>query len=344
MINKEEILKELKQITADEDTRDFEQGINRIIDNNDIIQLKENVEEMLENSCCKEEYKLFFLAATIYRRRIDYKSLKNIINKYNERYGDKKSFKFILNMYEKLTKVTEKGEKIIEEAWEISKSCPNNIGCEHSFAESVYMVLESCRSDEVEEIKNKWLDKALASINKATDKNQNEQYGKFHSTKARLLAHYGDFKNAYKEIERAKRIENSNANGYEMKILSYISSESKIQSLEAESKLESFYNQLDKARESIDVKFSTERKRNVEYMGIFIAIISFIIGSVQIAIGQNFATGSMLIVVFTFSVITMFSWFGFIMDMFENRRRSICYLVFVLLGVLVLIFLVKYHG
>lgn len=340
-----EVAKELKKITANESTREFEEQVNSIIDsdtsNNKILVT--TVEEMIKNKKYSDnKYNLFFIAATIHRRRYDYYALENLIYSHRDEYKSYISFKFVLNMFEKLTMLKEKGEAIIEEAYRISEKCPDNVGYKHNFAESVYMLLESCDTHDVDNIRAKWLDKAIESINSVIEESIEKPYAKFFATKARLLAQVGQYQQAYDEIERAKRVENSQASGYEMKILNYINSESKIQSLEAEDKLKAFYSQLEESKIEIKEKFAIERKRNVEYMGIFIAIISFIVGSVQIAIGQDFSTGSKLIVVFTFAVITMFSWFGLVLNMMENKWKSIICAGIAAIGMVALIYLVNY--
>lgn len=266
--------------------------VKNIVNNFDIplTDLEEQIDK--KNLDISIRYAIFFYLCTKHRRNKDYGKYSELIDKFKNEFKNYKSVAHLEAMY--LTEVLDGREetilaiKLSEEAIECA---PQNCGFLHCYT---VIIAEGFENDYLNHQEDKhFLDKACKYIKKAIE--LAPDYPKFYATQGRLLAIGKNFKEAKYYIKKAIDKEQSSVpdyslriNDYQKHLLSVISNE---HIEEIENKLKRFETNLKDTNHQLE----TSKIKNIELLAFFAALLSLIIGSIEIASNQPFKEAFLLI-------------------------------------------------
>ena len=278
----------------------------------------------------------FFVLHTKYRRRKDYRKVLELYDAYarypSGKYGDAwKDYAYLKHIA--LERYTLPGSEdelnlyIVKEAEE-RLSDPvlgKNPGVLHLFAllTARFFGADTSHGD----LRQPYLDRALRSCREAI---RLSNAPRFYNTEGRLLSLLGDYDGASASIRRAISEEWSDGADYAIRIASYSSHKVKIEAMQQMELLKAQQSELDEKLKRIQ----TERVKTLELMGLFVAVVSFIIGSIQItlSVGGVLSGAAGLILVLMGAVVLAFCGVSFVLRNFEPAENSRGYLSALLLG------------
>lgn len=303
-------LKEFFDSLPDEKERLFE---TKIVD---VIGLCSDIEKetlrILEDgrNSDKVMYGAFYCLCTYYRRNKDTSLYGKTIDRFRYRFAKNATFEYLRAMY---LMQNGKDTDIIEAislCEGVINKIPGNIGILHLYSELIAEAFEGGIFNLKDHETN--LVKALETIEEALK--IDGEYGKFHCTYGRLLAQKGLFKEAKRQILYAVDKENSKRKDYSLRVGEYYRfliqittmsfTKSMTQEIEdykkhvntseeelrkaIESSQEHINNNLIKSESKLKDKIQSSLNKNLEFLGFFAALVSFIIASVQIAGKESF--------------------------------------------------------
>ena len=203
----------------------------------------------------------------------------------------------------------------------------------HLFAGAVANVLDS-GNDGQQTIAKRWLSEALDAARLAVS--LDPTYAKFHATLARLASLDGDYDTARYEIDRAVDLEDSSRIDYALRINNYefyrIRFELRQSSANALAAVNAArtdaQDHILALRDSMEDSLTDARKqvaalsaKNLEFLGLFAAILSFTLGSLQIATSYAARDARMLIVALMGALLVTFSGFAILVGVNEKAGR-----------------------
>lgn len=237
----------------EENDHKFEQCIGAISDSK-IPEIESILKSILDDNLAKcrnkenkesqEEqiaFNAFYALHIYYRHRFSSGELKNISDKYFSIFAESHN---IVKHLEVLTKLNyREGNNIIKDdlldlAKDNCKKFKNHVGVLHAFADVAVTLFEIklkkeanpyTTNEDYTTFKTKWYDTAITYANEALIKEP--EYGKFYTTKARLLSfelNPDAFDEATKLCFMARNKENPNATNYAMRISQYLLYETEI--------------------------------------------------------------------------------------------------------------------
>ncbi|MBK5241698.1 hypothetical protein [Clostridium sp.] len=330
MINLQEFFKRL----PDEKERLFEVYIVYVILETESIEdkLLEILKEYQDSS--NIFYTAFYCLCTYYRRRKDTSKYGETLEQYKYVFYENPTYSYLKAMF-----LMQRGrEEDIKEAIVLSrksiKDVPHNVGIIHCFTEIIAEAFE----DGVLEVKSNLVELEQATQLLQDVLKETSDYAKFYCTYGRLLALSGEYKKAKQEILFAIDKENSSRTDYSIRIGEYqryliqITSKNYADKsfLEFENyrkKMEDFNKDIResmvKSEKEVQGKIQDSLNKNLEFLGFFTALISFIIASVQILIKSNFQDAFLLILELGGMIMLVLSSFGIILNGNRYIKRSI---------------------
>ena len=178
-----------------------------------IPEIIEIIEEKSEVS-----FDAFFCLCTLYRRKKDYEKMQMLMESYPE-FRKEPLFNHIQVQYLVHSESFYDYDELLEMAFEDALRFPDNEGCCQAFCNAFVTICESCDAEDRTIIKNKWLKKAIDSIDKAITKDPT--YAKYYMTKARIMALQGMYSEADRIAKVAISKEDSSRQDYALTVGGY---------------------------------------------------------------------------------------------------------------------------
>ncbi len=295
-------------------------------------------------------YIAFYCYFTFHRRKLDYNDIDSKLCTFSNDFEGFLSFSHLVIMHEidkpKYTELSlqevlnglEKAYGNIQSINDLSRqnkfidgkpAVYNIAGVNHAFAELFATYCENYDSFK-DNLMNDWCEKAERAIITAQRGNE---YAKYHSTHGRILAQKGLYRDALREIDLAIDLENSTSNEaeYALRMIQYQSYRNRIQAHFELDTLKKKQNEINKDLETVKGSLVS----NVEIIGFFTGIISFIVASVNIATSMNATEAGVLMVITLGALLTAFGCFSLLL----NTARKNIYKCFVVCTGIVLILL-----
>lgn len=333
----ESLIKELHNL-PDEMTRAYEEKLTDLVMDSKKSPKVDVLESMIHHE--QEDnikYALFAMCGIYYRRVKDHGKQEHLFSVYEKDFSHHPSYPHYLTLSYVDTGYHENWKEIFELA-KRNALYMNNSGAQHLFAEIVAMIFE-----EEEHFKEKdaqyyhWLNEAIKYINKALIESPN--YAKYYCTKGRLFSLNNNFDEAQIYIRLAMEKENSAKKDYTLRIGNYQYYLLKVQSRSDREKLhstiaghkEEIRQSINEVTEKADM-IDKSLMRNLEYLGIFSGIISFTMGSINIASSlaeKSFVGAASLIVVLFGALIGVFGMFDLIIHGYKKENKITYIIVFI---------------
>ncbi len=294
-------------------------------------------------------YNLFYAYFTYHRRHKNLSVLDRLIEDYLSIFKVYSSFRFLnflfcKQRYPEDKKTPELGEKLIA-----NPLFETNDGVIHAYAEAVAEYVESDIKG-LAKRRSEQIENALNKINEVIERNRD--YAKFYCTQGRLLilsainsigtdtnSSEDRYQRAIKAMHEAIDREPSNSGDYNLRISQYQFHINEGQRNYGNTVL---FNRIVSGQEEIDHKMSRINIKNLEFLGFFIAVISFTLGSLQLASSESVMETAILIITLMSTLLIAFSAFGFILHGVRERSRTIANTIVALMGVIMLIFSLYY--
>lgn len=282
-------------------------------------------------------YAAFFSLVSGQRRKKDYRKMLHAVEWGARLYGDRPTFTHLVMLtYLEAGVPAGQEEQTLLSAYEDYQQFSTNAGHVHLFADMVATILES---DEkmLERFRDRWLGEALLAASRAIT--LTPQYAKFYATQARLEALDGEYDVAMRLIDQAIDLEDSSRGDYALRIGNYQTQRVRIvfdrraaslaehsrQSADSlRNELSHLTTALTEARAELAHAHEETRRgavRNIEFIGFFAGIVSFTIGSLQLAAGQNARDAALLILMLTGAMLIAFTGFSYLLEPPSRERR-----------------------
>ncbi|PSR33644.1 MAG: hypothetical protein C7B46_08520 [Sulfobacillus benefaciens] len=296
----------ISAIVTDNDpsTREFEHRLTTIATHltlNDVNALEERL--LKESASPTMRYILFYLLHIYYRRTHNYAPLKSLMDRYSQEFQQQPSFPHLLSLFYRQTDSVQANEQALEEAQLASQNCPRHAGVLNNFAEIVATL-----GERDQEISSHTLEEAMTAIQEAIVLDRS--YPKFYCTKGRLMALSGDYDAARSLIQQAINLEDATESDYAVRLGDYQSYLLAVlimkfkRDLHAEvtqahqdiaSHRHSIDETLTKQQAALDSTLSSAQSSNLQFLGFFTALLSFVVGSTQILSHEPLAVAEHLI-------------------------------------------------
>ncbi len=318
-------LRQTLEALPEETEREFELTVTRLVDRCPITDLA-----ALENSALallgdrtedsKVRFASFWCLQVLYRHRRDVSRLRDLFVAYTSEFEDKPAFAelYILLELEYEVGLLDRMD-LLRRAQSLRDRYPDNAGPVHLFAHAVATVWERSTEQKYRDrIERDLVHAALEAVERAIELDRH--YARYYCTAARLHSIVKDYKTAFRLVAQAEDVENSERPDYALRIAQYQSYGVIIQIRQELDRLE---NEQDAAGAEIDRKVQqveAATMKNLEFIGLFAGIISFTIGSLQIAGGQPFREAARLIIVLLGALLVAYSGFGIVIG--ANARTD----------------------
>lgn len=275
---------------------------------------------VMTTEAVKIRYTLFYLLHIYYRRTQNFAALQSLMDRFTEDFTSQPSFPHLVSLYYRQANTFDAMQKALEEARMASHQCPTHAGILNNLAEIVAALGENdhdVTSDVAEE--------AMASIQHAIALDRS--YPKFYGTKGRLLALKGEYESARSLIQQAINMEDSEEFDYAVRLGDYQAHLLGILMLKFKHDLrqdldqaqrdiqqhrQSVKESLNQQQASVESTVKSAQSSNLQFLGFFTALLSFVLGSTQILSHESTVTaehliivlgGVMLLVVLTFTTV-----------------------------------------
>lgn len=273
-----------------------------------------------------------------YIHMLEYDKLEYLINNSVGLFSNHKCLGHLRTIYyinsdayytfEEVHKHLEDAYEVVNSYKEIDRCYPdkniNVAGCVHAFADLFVTCCE--RYEELqEELVEKWYKRALMAVDTAIQ--LSPKYAKYYCTRGRILSQKDLYEEALSYIQKAIHIESPELNkeNYSLRIMQYQSHKLNVQARYQIYKL----NAQQKVINEDISKMKGALMSNVETIGFFAGIISFVIGSLNLANGQTAKDAAALILVLLGALLVVFDSFSFLLHM---GKKNIIKHIFVLIG------------
>lgn len=323
-------LEECLSCYTDDTTYEFDILLTRLID---AVEEREFL-EMLNNEDMDDSirYAALYALCIRYRRYKEFTLYYDILTNWRNEFSYKKSFLVLEAIFYK----SRNNKEDILIAFELWKSCQvdieNNPAMIQAYADTVAIAFENGHLDINTDENQKILTRSVYLIRRAIEL---KQYPKYYATLGKLLALKGDYDEAEKNVKIAMDKESSNGKDYAIRISDYQSVLAKISINRYSS------NQMDKMlqisgdMEKIKSEIETSKFDSITFLGFFSAILSLIIGSVQIVSSQtDFSQAFRIIMVLGGMLIIMLDCLEFLIRKNNNIVKTLIVLFF---GIFILV-------
>lgn len=318
----------------EDDARDFEVILTDLVINKGNQIVEDDWKELFANKDSKLSYIGFYALNILYRRSLDYQKLHAWFVLNEDKFTQYKSFLHLKAMCVLSTNYECDYQSLLNAERDLTKEYldkqetmqdKNIAGFAHAFVDLFVTLIEKEKitRDEVDNY-----DEMYALAEKAVDCaiRIDSKYAKYYCTRGRLCALIGDEKSyiaADKDIYHAIEIENSKKGDYAVRIGQYqyyrLSVQSKMQMLQMTDEYKETERQLQEQIKDIKGQVMS----NIEILGFFAGIISFILGSLSLATGQTAANAAGLIIVLMGTLLGAFAGFGFILSAGKGAKKKV---------------------
>lgn len=281
------------------------------------------------------QYLGFYGLQVFYRHRMQYDALKDMFLECGETFSGFQSYKHLYTLYyiessdffsageldEHLTSaktVVDEYRKIAREFVHENKPEEHQVnlaGAQHAFAD---LLATSCERFEENsaDLLNKWGKQAEYELSQAIEKTNG--YAKYYCTQGRLYALRGEYDKAVRSVRTAISRESSSGNPghFSLRIMQY---QSHLLRIQARSEIHRLNIQQKKMEDDV-LKIRDSLINNVEIIAFFSGVISFIIGSLNLAEKYPAAQAAGLIIILLGALLMVFNCFSLILHL---EKKSI---------------------
>lgn len=324
---------------ASTEERSFEDAVVEKLTKSD-DSLVDDLLYILRNETDLElRFRAFFGVASYHRRKNNHSEFKKVVNEYIDEFRNFSLHYHILSLMHKQFGDRDGILKSIEYGKLAVMKLNRHIGVLHNFCEAVVAGIE-------EELPIEEADINAANSFIETVITLKHDYAKFYCTKGRLLAQRGLFEEAQKNIIHAIDIENPASNDYAMRISDYKNYLSIIKTKklytkvvreieEAKSSILSSEESIQQVAAHTKEQMEHMKTQNLQMLAFFTAIISFIIGSINIASKQKFDEAGMLMLILAGVLILVNVSVGVLLSFLKENMWK--YIVVSLIGVFLIL-------
>ncbi len=277
-----------------------------------------------------------------YRHLMEYDDLEQLLDEYEQEFSTFQSIGHLRTLFyldseeeyshEEVQEHLNKAFWVAKQYKDMAKRFPNiNVaGSQHAFADLFATYCERYESLQ-SEIVGKWYKKAHSAVEEAI--RLSPEYAKYYCTKGRILSQMHDYDTAFHCVQKAIRLESPTANkdNYSLRILQYQSHKVNIQ---ARYQIYKLNTQQAKINDDIS-NMKGSLLSNIEILGFFSGIISFIIGSLTLANGQTAKDAAALILILLGALLVVFDCFGFLLH--ANSKNTLVRIIVLILGVSIVV-------
>ena len=215
----------------------------------------------------------------------------------------------------------------LNKAYRLSQEHPNNAGFLHSFCALFASILEfnENNTDLYNDFLRNWKERALRTVEEAI--HRDDSYAKYYCTKGRILSASGEYDKADKEIGMAIAKENSNRPDYAVRISDY-------QYYRLQNQLRKQRSIITEEQESINM-IKNSIVSNIETIALFSGIISFVLGSLNLANGSTVVQSELLIVVLMGCLSAVFTVFTLLLHAGDNTYKKRVAIVVMIVSIII---------
>jgi len=255
-----------------------------------------------------------FVLATHFRRFKSYSDFARLIDQYSSDFAKEPLYPHVAALMYSGRGGPGDLEQALVLSRQASKALRNHTGALHAFASNVAHVAEAGG-----QVNDQLLAEAQEAL--ATAVGLEPTYAKFYCTRGRLLALRGEYPEARASIQRAMDLEDEHKTDYALRLGEYQHHLARVFVREMSSTLEHEVKaaaaSIDSTSKDVTRQLEEFRGQNLATLGLFTAILSFTLGSLQIVQGQSFDDAARLIIVLAGALLTVYGVFAMIV-----RRSS----------------------
>lgn len=313
----------------EETTREFELILTALASGHERTRLIEDLRHALTDSDKPVvRYAAFYGLNISLRRSKDYSLLDDLINQYQQEFEHHLTFRHLVVLFNIERGLGKQKNEIVAMAFDDSEQFANNAGFVHLFADTVASLCEESDDDVAANLSAEWLQRARAAADRAISLDR--RYAKYYCTKGRLLAIAGEHDEALALVKTAIDMEDSSKSDYAIRIGNYQYYRLSIQARrneevfgarmkESATVLLAKQGAVEEGLASAVRHMDESTLKNLEFLGFFAGLISFTIGSIQIAAHQDVNAAGHLIVVLMGALLVAFAGFSFILERATRR-------------------------
>lgn len=311
---REAVVLYLESLPSQED-RDFELSITKTAERCP-SELFAVCSEILadESVSTPTRFSAAMILATHFRRFKSYSDFARLIEQYSSAFAKQPLYPHMAALMYSGRGGSGDLDQALVLSRQASKTLLKHTGALHAFASNVAHVAEAGGT-----VDDLLLDEAHEALSTALG--LEPTYAKFYCTRGRLLALRGDFEQARVSIQKAMDLEDENKTDYALRLGEYQHHLARVFASEMSSTLELEVKQAmgiaDSTRTEVARQLEEFRGQNLATLGLFTAILSFTLGSLQIVQGQSFDDAARLIVVLAGALMAVYGVFAMIV-----RRSS----------------------
>lgn len=176
--------------------------------------------DILESTCPEQtRYNAFYCLNICYRRQKDFPKLKDLLDRYRDRFDIHITFDHLEALYDIESDTIYDYADLIRKTYKSAQLLSDNAGFVHLFADVFATIYEKGGLHNKDEYLQKWYEPALTAVNRALE--LDPSYAKYYCTKARILRIKGDFAQANFNVDLAIGLENSSRPDYPLRITGY---------------------------------------------------------------------------------------------------------------------------
>lgn len=316
------------QANREENVDDYAVYINKIAQENIFI---DSFESILGDTSKKCIWICAFYALCIrYRRDKDFTKFKNLLDKYKVQFKSDNIYMMQRIVYTKSVKSSTTDIILALNLW---KNIRDNYKKAPAYIQAYADLVATAFEDGViTKDKTEFSNLLKDIISQLEESLVEREHPKIYATLGRLYAFTNEYDKAISSINKAIDIEDSTLRDYSIRIGDY-------QSIIAKINIKKYYDHemeklLELKNEVQMIKSEVEKSKieNISFLGFFTALLSLIIGSIQIA--QN-TTAQQIIVIILVLCSGLVNVFGaFNLMLFSDKKRIFISLIMILIGML----------
>lgn len=245
---------------------------------------------------------------TYHRRHREIQKCIEIYEKYRAEFGNEFIALHLLSIAQRDSgkrKDLLSSIKLSETALE---SVPRHVGVLNTLAGALLRLSEDEGIEK--ETSQRRLKEAREAVEEAIE--LEPDYAKFYATKAEILSALGDYENALAEIARAIDKEDRGASDYPLRITDYLTRKLKIELGK------SIKTVTDESRIGLANAMAEARRSNLEILSFFVAVITFLLAGINIAV--KFSLQNAIQLLFVLSSLMLMTVSGLIL-LYDSHRR-----------------------
>lgn len=290
-----------------------------------------------------DKYEAYLVCFSYHRRMKNVRKCMELYERFKADHADQ----FLVEHFYAIALRVKESKRNIKEAIRLAKKCrqqdPSHSGVLHNLAGAIHTFATKYESDTAKS--NELLIEAKEVVNEAIE--HESDYPRFYATRASIYMDLGDFSHAEQDIATAIEMEDSSSNDYPIRLNEYLAikmdlkfkKELEIALNRTETKMA---NSAETVKEelrtsSIDIKKDIEhitqeaKKSNIEVLTFFVAVISFIIGSLSMLSGLSVQDSVKVILILAGALLFSVAGFCLLFDSNNKLKRfslSACTAIF----------------